>query len=212
MRRKRVQGDSLDARLLELMRAAAKKYKIGYAWSKEEESRVRELYETGTPILEIANITGRSVGGIRSRLKRLGLPAIPARVGKIWTEFEDEQLIEWAFEGKTRGEIAALLGRSSYAVFLRLWESASHEVSAHMRCSLEEAREMLHLPTYVNSDREQRMQELIFTGTTVADIQRVLRIRRKHMLNRMLYQQVSWIRDTFQCSRKEAKQFVFAEF
>ncbi|MDP3957562.1 MAG: PIF1 family DEAD/DEAH box helicase [bacterium] len=43
------------------------------AWSKDEEVKLQKLYHKGIQIREMAEILGRQPGGIRSRLKKLGL-------------------------------------------------------------------------------------------------------------------------------------------
>jgi predicted Holliday junction resolvase-like endonuclease len=42
-------------------------------WSKDEEDRLRQLYKQGTTINDLVNEFQRKPGGIRSRLKKLGL-------------------------------------------------------------------------------------------------------------------------------------------
>jgi len=42
-------------------------------WKEPEETRLKALFHENIPILEIAETLGRQVGGIRSRLKKLGL-------------------------------------------------------------------------------------------------------------------------------------------
>ena len=46
---------------------------VGSAWSDEEEARLRGEFESELPIAEIARRHERSAGGIRSRLRKLGL-------------------------------------------------------------------------------------------------------------------------------------------
>ncbi len=45
----------------------------GARWTVEDDLRLRELYQEGTPIAQIAKEFGRTNGAIRSRLKKLGL-------------------------------------------------------------------------------------------------------------------------------------------
>jgi hypothetical protein len=42
-------------------------------WDEEEENRLRELFKSGRSVREISRVLGRKEGGIRSRLKKLGL-------------------------------------------------------------------------------------------------------------------------------------------
>lgn len=42
-------------------------------WTVDEESRLRELFNGGTPVPQIASELGRQTGAIRSRLAKLGL-------------------------------------------------------------------------------------------------------------------------------------------
>jgi len=44
-----------------------------YFWSKEEEEKLRELYEKGLPDKEIAKLLGRSVGAVRLKRQRMRL-------------------------------------------------------------------------------------------------------------------------------------------
>lgn len=46
--------------------------RVGQKWTTDEEERLIESFELGLPISEIANLHGRKVGGIRSRLRKLG--------------------------------------------------------------------------------------------------------------------------------------------
>ena len=45
----------------------------GQPWNKEQEDTMLELYHNGTPFWEIAAVLQRTEGGIRARLKKLGL-------------------------------------------------------------------------------------------------------------------------------------------
>jgi hypothetical protein len=45
----------------------------GKAWSTEEDRRLYDAFVTGPPVDSLASVHERSVGGIRSRLVRLGL-------------------------------------------------------------------------------------------------------------------------------------------
>jgi hypothetical protein len=45
----------------------------GARWMVEDDLRLRELYQEGTPIAQIAREFNRTQGAIRSRLKKLGL-------------------------------------------------------------------------------------------------------------------------------------------
>lgn len=46
--------------------------RVGQKWTTDEEERLIESFDLGLPISEIANLHGRKVGGIRSRLRKLG--------------------------------------------------------------------------------------------------------------------------------------------
>ena len=43
------------------------------AWTEEEEERLKEEYQSGMKIKEISEVHHRSEGGIRSRLKKMGM-------------------------------------------------------------------------------------------------------------------------------------------
>jgi hypothetical protein len=45
----------------------------GARWMVEDDMRLRELYQEGTPIAQLAREFGRTYGAIRARLKKLGL-------------------------------------------------------------------------------------------------------------------------------------------
>ena len=45
----------------------------GARWMVEDDLRLRELFQEGTPIAQLAKEFGRTNGAIRSRLKKLGL-------------------------------------------------------------------------------------------------------------------------------------------
>jgi hypothetical protein len=45
----------------------------GARWMVEDDMRLRELYQEGTPIAQLAKDFNRTYGAIRSRLKKLGL-------------------------------------------------------------------------------------------------------------------------------------------
>lgn len=46
--------------------------RVGQKWTADEEERLIESFDLGLTIFEIAELHGRKVGGIRSRLKKLG--------------------------------------------------------------------------------------------------------------------------------------------
>ena len=45
----------------------------GARWTVEDDLRLRELFQEGTPIAQIAREFNRTQGAIRARLKKLGL-------------------------------------------------------------------------------------------------------------------------------------------
>jgi len=45
----------------------------GERWMVEDDLRLRELFQEGTPIAQLASDFNRTYGAIRSRLKKLGL-------------------------------------------------------------------------------------------------------------------------------------------
>jgi hypothetical protein len=47
--------------------------RLGAAWTDEEDTQLREEHASGLSLDEMANVHARNVGGIRSRLIRLGL-------------------------------------------------------------------------------------------------------------------------------------------
>ena len=47
--------------------------RAGERWTKEDDMRLRELYQDGKPIVQISEEFTRTRGAIRSRLKKLGL-------------------------------------------------------------------------------------------------------------------------------------------
>ncbi len=54
-------------------RLAAKAPRLGERWTDEEDGQLREEHASGMNLDEMANVHDRNVGGIRSRLIRLGL-------------------------------------------------------------------------------------------------------------------------------------------
>lgn len=62
--------DNLDA-IVEFERT--KKENIGKPWTPEHDSCLRDLYDKGVPINEIAIMLKRNGGAVRARLKKLGL-------------------------------------------------------------------------------------------------------------------------------------------
>lgn len=54
-------------------RASEQSPRLGERWGAEEEGQLRQEFQAGVDIREIATRHGRNVGGIRSRLVRLGL-------------------------------------------------------------------------------------------------------------------------------------------
>ena len=54
----------------ELRKTAKNAYK---PWSSEEEQRLRTLVASGETVKNIANMMGRKIGAIRSRMNKLGL-------------------------------------------------------------------------------------------------------------------------------------------
>ena len=62
--------DNLDA-IIEFENT--KKENQGQPWSQEHDSCLKDLYEKGVPINEIAITLKRNSGSIRARLKKLGL-------------------------------------------------------------------------------------------------------------------------------------------
>lgn len=66
------QGSQRGVSLAE-RRLAAGASRLGAAWTDEEEAQLREEYASGMQLDEMANVHGRNLGGIRSRLIRLEL-------------------------------------------------------------------------------------------------------------------------------------------
>ena len=54
-------------------RLAARASRLGAPWTDEEDAQLREEHASGMNLGEMANVHDRNVGGIRSRLIRLGL-------------------------------------------------------------------------------------------------------------------------------------------
>jgi len=88
------------------------------AWTSEEDERLRKLYpQVKYPL--IAEVLGRTVNSVRSRLHRLGISE-----NRSWTELEESYLREAYGVGKLKGELnlkalAADLGRDVSAVCLK---------------------------------------------------------------------------------------------
>lgn len=57
----------------EKVNTTSKQPNAGIRWTTEEESKMVEAFEAGIKVSKIAKEHGRSVGGIRSRLIKLGL-------------------------------------------------------------------------------------------------------------------------------------------
>jgi len=51
----------------------SKTLQAGARWTVEDDLRLRELFQEGTPIAQLSKEFGRTNGAIRSRLKKLGL-------------------------------------------------------------------------------------------------------------------------------------------
>ena len=62
--------DNLDA-IIDFRNA--KKENQGHPWSEEHDHRLKELYQKGVPVKEIATELKRNNGAIRARIKKLGL-------------------------------------------------------------------------------------------------------------------------------------------
>lgn len=135
----------------------------GRPWTKEDRDALRHLYESGISIDEIARLTHRRARGVRLQLNfmaggsayRDGRVPIPdvigaeflstmaAAAGKHishrgcpWTSTDEETLAALFSEGQPVPQLAKALGRSEYAVRLRLQklglitDAAEEETSA----------------------------------------------------------------------------------
>lgn len=67
------QGSHKGPSLVKGPSLAARASRLGAPWTDEEEAQLREEHASGMNLGEMANVHDRNVGGIRSRLIRLGL-------------------------------------------------------------------------------------------------------------------------------------------
>jgi hypothetical protein len=107
-----------------------KKSQQGCAWSTEDENKLKELYESNTPINELTDIFGRTDRGIRHRIKRLGLGKKiskniskntdsdkPINIGKPWTDKLNEKLNQmYINENKSIKDIALEFKRTEGSI------------------------------------------------------------------------------------------------
>lgn len=129
--------------------AIRREHNQAYApWSEQDDAYLRQRFLEGAPIDDLVWEFGRQPGGIRSRLRKLGLdprdaggpaapPAVPAgveegrpgnpgwrelrpRAGRAWTPEEDERLLREFEAGSPLEVIAQSLGRGVFSVEVRL--------------------------------------------------------------------------------------------
>jgi len=110
----------------------SKRLRTGVKWTKEEVEQLKAEFEEGKTVLEIAELHRRKENGIRFRLVKHGLLEDKeiqkqldkvSRIGKRWTEEEDNQLKAEVEQGKTITEIAELHKRKERGVWVRLVET-----------------------------------------------------------------------------------------
>jgi hypothetical protein len=118
-------------------------------WSETDETYLRSRFLEGATIEDLVHEFGRQPGGIRSRLRKLGLdpggssmrpispPSTPPpmaeagcgdpgwrelrpRAGHVWTPEEDERLLQEFDAGSPLERIAGLLGRGVFSLEVRL--------------------------------------------------------------------------------------------
>ena len=65
-------GKSYDERMEEIRQAHPRAYE---KWSDEEDDRLRQFFDSQTPVKEIARVLQRQTSAIRSRLVKLGMVA-----------------------------------------------------------------------------------------------------------------------------------------
>jgi hypothetical protein len=121
--------------------AIRRQHQYAYApWSAEDDRFLRSRFREGATIDDLAGEFGRQPGGIRSRLRKLGLdgrrggakPLPPSddrpkwwrelrpRAGRVWTPDEDEELVRRFKDGLPLEKIAESLGRGAFSVEVRL--------------------------------------------------------------------------------------------
>jgi hypothetical protein len=130
--------------------AIRREHNQAYApWSEQDDAYLRSRFLEGATIDELVWEFGRQPGGIRSRLRKLGLdprdgggrPVAPPRVtplraettsadpgrreqrpraGRVWTSEEDERLLREFEAGSPLEAIARLLRRGVFSVEVRL--------------------------------------------------------------------------------------------
>ena len=106
------------------------KLNAGRAWTEEDSQRLISLHLENRPLEEICQILQRRPRGVHNQLTYLGLEphadeTAPAkepisRHGKPWTHAEHEWLKSAWAEGRSASEMADHLGRTPYAIRLRL--------------------------------------------------------------------------------------------
>lgn len=94
------------------------KFKNRTKWTLSEEQLLKEYAEIYT-VSEIASLLERTISSINSKLKNMGITALPS--SKYWTKEEEEQLKNFAKELSTE-EIAQKMNKSYEAVNQKLYQ------------------------------------------------------------------------------------------
>lgn len=111
------------------------KLNAGREWTEQDSRQLIDLYLKNTPMEEVCRLLQRRPRGVRNQLIYLGFeppedappkressprPALTDQHGKPWTQDDHEWLMAAWAEGCTIAEMASYLGRTPYAIRLRL--------------------------------------------------------------------------------------------
>ena len=97
----------------------AKYPKFYEPWKQDEVERVKQLFEEGKSMEDIAKDIQRSPKSVRMKLKALGLYT-PVNRSRAWTPDEDETLKAMFRDGISFDDMATQLDRSPKAIVARL--------------------------------------------------------------------------------------------
>ncbi len=97
----------------------AKYPKFYEPWKEDEVERVKQLFEEGKSMEDIAKDIQRSPKSVRMKLKALGLYT-PVNKSRAWTTDDDETLKDMYRDGVSFDDMATQLDRSPKAIVARL--------------------------------------------------------------------------------------------
>ena len=97
----------------------AKYPKFYEPWKEDEVERVKQLFEEGKSMEDIAKDIQRSPKSVRMKLKALGLYT-PVNKSRAWAPDDDETLKDMYRDGVSFDDMATQLDRSPKAIVARL--------------------------------------------------------------------------------------------